>query len=165
MEQLQSVFQAVCIGGCICGAGIAVVLAGFLVVTGRGILTVIQDVLGIGHRDTEKMLDETQDALQRNRQILQTKREQFVGSDGLPDFDAAVAKYSQQGDNSVGNFSAQSAPPPSQLPPQQQGGLRPNMPRLGGAKRFEDNKSGSLRPRKNEDDNDEIYDDGDFFDG
>ena len=158
MEQLEGVLRALLIGVCVCGVGIGVVVLGFLAVTGRGIWSVIQDALGVGQRDEEDLIDQVSESIQTKRQTLRTKRDRIVGDSGIPDFDAAVAKYSQQGNtspNTGGNVSAQSAPDDP---------LNPNMRRMGSGSRFDENKP-KIRRRSDEHEGDyEIDDYEDFLD-
>lgn len=152
MEQIGTILRAVCLGLCVCGLGIGVIVAAFLGFTGGGIITAIKDILGVGGRDEDELIDEAVSSIQQNRTALQQKRQQIVGDSGIPDFDAAVAKYSQSSDSpSDDSFSSQSSDT--------------GFGRLGSGRRF-DNKEGGLRGKRSRRDDDyEIYDDGDdgFF--
>jgi hypothetical protein len=157
MEQLGTILRTVCLGLCVCGLGIGGLVAVFLGFTGGGIIASIKDILGIGERDEDDVIDEAMSSIHKNRQALKTKRTSIQGDGGIPDFDAAVAKFSKSSDSTDGDsFSSQSANNPS-------GGIRG----LGGGNRFDtpstgDGIRGKRSSRKNRDDY-EIYDDGDFF--
>ena len=154
MDQLGTILQTVCLGLCVCGLGIGGLVAVFLGFTGGGIITAVKDILGIGGRDEDDVIDEAMSSIHKNRQSLKTKRNSIQGDGGIPDFDAAVAKFSKSSDSTDDDsFSSQSADNPSS-------GIRG----LGSGNRF-DSPSGGLRGKRSrkDDDNDEIYDDGDFF--
>lgn len=155
MEQLGPILQAVCLGLCVCGLGIGGLAAVFLGFAGGGIITAIKDILGVGGRDEDELIDEAVSSIQQNRAALQNKRANIRGDGGIPDFDAAVAKYSGDSNNPSGDsFSSQSADEPN-----------PGIGGLGSGRRF-DNRSGGLRgKRKSRNDDYEIYDDGEdgFF--
>jgi len=160
MEELGTVLRAVCLGVCICGIGIAGVVAVFLGFTGGGIITAIKDILGVGQRDEDELIDEAVSSIHQKRNMLRNKSTAIKGDGGIPDFDAAVAKYS--GDSNMpsttsdDSFSAQSLD-----------FGKPGVGGLGSGKRFDTNKgSGGLRgKRSSRNDDYEIYDDGEdgFF--
>jgi len=159
MEQVGTILQTVCLGLCICGLGIGGLVAVFLGFTGGGIITAVKDILGIGERDEDDVIDEAVSSIHRNRQALNEKRKNIEGDRGIPDFDAAVAKYAQSSDNkNDDSFSAQrSDGSPS-------GGIQG----LGSGKRFDSpsTKSGGLRGKRKSRDREneyEIDDDADFF--
>lgn len=141
-----------------CGLGIGVLVAAFLGFTGGGIITAIKDIIGVGQRDEDKLIDEAVSSIQQHRNKLRSKREKIVGDGGIPDFDAAVAKYADDSDDTTldDSFSAQ--------------GLdfgKPGAKGLGSGKRLDRSKrDDSLRGKRfNRDDEYEIYDDSDdgFF--
>ncbi len=151
MEELGTIFRAICLGLCVCGLGLGAIVAVVLGVVGGGLITTIKDILGIGQRDEDELLDEVASSISEKRNALQQRRSRIVGDDGIPDFDAAVAKYANDSDNSTEGFSSQST------------GKKPRgIPRAGNGQRFSDS-SGSLRKRSDRNDDYEIYDDGDFF--
>ena len=136
MEEVGTILRTVCLGLCACGLGIGGLVAVFLGFTGGGIITVIKDILGVGQRDEDDVIDEAMSSIQRNRQVLKTKRNSIVGDGGIPDFDAAVAKYSQSSNTSDDNsFSSQSAD-------------KPSIGGLGSANRFNNRSSGGLRGKR-----------------
>jgi|GEM_PF-2033559 len=156
MEQLGVVLRAICLGLCVCGLGIGVLVAIVLGIAGGGLITTIKDILGIGQRDEDELIDETINSIHQKRNALQNRRSRIVGDDGIPDFDAAVARHANQGNDtpSAGDFSAQGAD--DQQNPSDLGGL-------GSGRRFGNSGSGGLRRRNKRNDDYEIYDDGDFF--
>lgn len=153
MEQLGTILRAVCLGLCACGVGVGVIGAIVLSVAGRGLITTIKDILGIGQPDEDELIDETLESIYNKRNALQNRRQRIVGDGGIPDFDAAVAKYAGDGDDIGGeSFSTQSSDKPE----------RPdNLDGLGSGKRFGDSKSGGLRNKNRNRDRYEIYDDAD----
>lgn len=152
MEELGTVFRAICLGLCVCGLGLGGVVAVVLGLVGGGLITTIKDILGIGQRDEDELLDEVASSISDKRSALQQRRSKIVGDDGIPDFDAAVAKYANDSGTSTEGFSSQSA----EKKPR-------GIPRAGNGQRFSDSSSGSLRKRSDRNDDYEIYDDGDFF--
>lgn len=162
MEQLGTIVRAVCMGACICGIGVAVLAAIVLGIAGGGLITTIKDILGIGQRDEDELIDKTLESIHEKRTALQNRRSRIVGDGGIPDFDAAVAKYA--GDSTPPNrggenFSAQSLDDPKHSD---------NLGGLGSARRFGNtgnSSGGSLRKRNDRNRDYEIYDDGDFDDG
>jgi len=155
MEELGTIIRTVCLGLCICGLGIVGLVAVFLGFTGGSIISTVKDILGIGQRDEDDVIDEAMSSIQRNRQALKMKRKNIVGDGGVPDFDAAVAKYSQTSNNSIDDsFSAQSTD-------------KPSIGGLGSGNRF-NNRTGGIRGkrRSNTENEYEIDDDEeDFFEG
>lgn len=152
MEQLGLVLRAVCLGVCICGIGVAAILAVVLGLVGGGLVTTIKDILGIGQPDEDELIDEAVSSIHDKQAALRQKRSRIVGDGGIPDFDAAVARHaSDSGTSSADDFSAQSADRPS--------GLR----RKGSGQRFDNLGGGSIRGNSKRNDDYEIYDDSDFF--
>lgn len=155
MEQLGTILRALCLGLCVCGLGIGVLVAVFLGFTGGGIITAIKDILGIGQRDEDQVIDEAMSSIQQHRSALKNKRDKIVGPGGVPDFDAAVAKYAQNPDSAHNDsFSAQSLDPPGS-----------SLRRSGSGNRFDNPDDGLRGKHSSRDDEYEIYDDGDFFEG
>ena len=154
MEQLGTILRTVCLGLCVCGLGIGGLVAVFLGFTGGSIITAVKDILGVGQRDEDDVIDEAMTSIQRNRQALKTKRNNIVGDGGIPDFDAAVAKFAQSSDSPTNDsFSSQSADQPS-------------IGGLGSGNRFDKQSRGSgLRGKRSSriDNEYEIDDDEDFF--
>ena len=153
MEQLGIILRTVCLGLCVCGLGIGGLAVVFLGFTGGGIITAIKDILGIGQRDEDEVIDEAMSSIQQKRSSLKNKRGQATDKGGIPDFDAAVAKFSQDSNNPTNDsFSTQSTDQQS-----------PDLRGLGSGKRF-DSPSGGIRGKRSKRNDDyEIYDDGDFF--
>ncbi len=154
MEQLGTIIRAVCMGVCACGIGIGVLGAIVLGIAGGGLISTIKEMLGIGERDEDELIDDTLNSIHQKRSSLQNRRSNIGGNDGIPDFDAAVAKYAGNNNpsDSGDNFSSQSLDEPNR--PSSLGGLSNQSGGLG---------SGSLRRRNKRNDDYEIYDDGDFF--
>ena len=161
MDELGTIFRAVCLGACVCGLGIGALVAVFLGFTGGGIITAIKDILGVGQRDEDELIDEAVSSIAQNRAALRNKRDKIIGDGGIPDFDAAVAKYagnpnSKNSTTLDDSFSAQ--------------GLdfgEPGASGLGSGERLDRTQPdrGLRGKRFNRDDDYEIYDDGDdgFF--
>lgn len=153
LNELSSVAQAVCVGLCVCGLGIVVLIVGVLSVTGRGILSTVQDILGVGQRDEDDLIDQTMESIQQKRQGLAQRRQKFQSQGAVPDFDSAVQKYAQQKDGSDPNLNDPLGDP--------------RMRRFGTGKRFGDtppkpNFGGTRDKRFDRDDEYEIYDDDEF---
>jgi hypothetical protein len=153
MEQVGIILRTVCLGLCVCGLGIGGLVAVFLGFTGGGIISAIKDILGIGGRDEDDVIEEAESSIRGKRRESKAKRNKSARDGGIPDFDAAVAKFGQSPNTANDDsFSAQSADKPSS-------GIRG----LGSGNRF-DTPDGSLRGKRSSRNNEyEIDDDEDFF--
>lgn len=156
MEQLGTVIRALCLGLCVCGLGIGVLVAAFLGFTGGGIITAIKEILGVAQRDEDELIDEAVSSIHQHRNALRNKRAKIVGDGGIPDFDAAVAKYGGDPDSSTTDSSTENID-----------FGKPGARGLGSGKRLGgDSRSGGIRGKRfNRDDDYEIYDDSEdgFF--
>lgn len=149
MEELGIILRTVCLGLCVCGLGIGGLVAVFLGFTGGGIISAIKDMLGIGQRDEDDVIDEAVSSIQQKRNALRSKRSNATGQGGIPDFDAAVAKFGQK-PNAANDDSFSNKP---------NSGIRG----LGSGNRFDKPSDGIRGKRSSRDDEYEIHDDGDFF--